>query len=153
MTYPDAPINRGELQPDIDFEFAADAIPGAPLFYRHLVLRDQPVATRTSSASSTAFLARLRHVAPVEISRTARCPARGGARPSHGQFAADGAGDAGEVGERPHWPGWPARRPSAAGRARAATDAGAVAVAGREPIREYSSSVSCRALHDRRARC
>ena len=32
-------IDRGELQPDIDFEFAADAI-GAPLFYRHLVLRD-----------------------------------------------------------------------------------------------------------------
>jgi AcrR family transcriptional regulator len=33
-------IDRGELQPDVDFEFAADAI-AAPLFYRHLVLRSR----------------------------------------------------------------------------------------------------------------
>ncbi len=33
-------IERGELQPDVDLEFACDAI-GAPIFYRHLVMHER----------------------------------------------------------------------------------------------------------------
>jgi AcrR family transcriptional regulator len=33
-------IERGELQPDLDLEFACDAL-GAPIFYRHLVMHER----------------------------------------------------------------------------------------------------------------
>ncbi len=45
-------VERGELLPDIDVEFAADRI-GAQVFYRNLVTRVRRSPTRTSTRSST----------------------------------------------------------------------------------------------------
>ena len=52
-------IDRGELQPDIDLEFAADTL-GAPLFYRHLVMHDA-VSDDVHRHVVDGFLDALRH--------------------------------------------------------------------------------------------
>jgi AcrR family transcriptional regulator len=49
-------IDRGELQPDLDLEFACDAL-GAPIFYRHLMMH-QRVSDRYIETVIDGFVAR-----------------------------------------------------------------------------------------------
>jgi AcrR family transcriptional regulator len=49
-------VERGELQPDLDFEFAADEISG-PVFYRHLLMHETPSCAYVERLVD-AFLAR-----------------------------------------------------------------------------------------------
>jgi AcrR family transcriptional regulator len=49
-------IDRGELQPDLDLEFACDAL-GAPVFYRHLMMHER-VSDRYIEKVIDGFIAR-----------------------------------------------------------------------------------------------